>query len=262
MIKLRNWLWLICFILMMQPVAAAPDITAHCAVVMDASTGKVLYEKNAHERAYPASTTKIMTLITALEESDIHDRLSVSAAAAATEGSSLDLRAGEKMREIDMLFGMMLVSGNDAAVAIAEHISGSPGDFAKLMTDKAHLLGAVHTHFANPNGLPDENHYTTAYDLAVIASHGYTNPWFRRIIQTRSYSMPGHQVENTNKLLTQYDGANGVKTGWTESAGRCLVAGAKRNGVQLIAVVLNSEDIWGEAATLLDAGFDQLGKKA
>ncbi len=258
MMKLKYWLWLICLIVMIRPVAAAPIITAHCAIVMDVTTGKILYEKNAHQRAYPASTTKIMTLITALEESDIHDRVVVSDAAANTEGSSLDLKAGENLKELDMLYGMMLVSGNDAAVAIAEHISGSQADFAKLMTAKANLLGAVDTQFANPNGLPDPNHYTTAYDLALIAAHGYTNPWFRRIIQTRTDSIPGHEVENTNKLLRQYKGANGVKTGWTESAGRCLVAGAKRNQVQLIAVVLNSEDIWGEAAALLDDGFAQL----
>ncbi len=255
---LKKWFWLVCFLLMIQPVAAAPAITAQCAVVMDASTGKIIYEKNAHQRAYPASTTKIMTLITALEESDIHDRVVVSDAAATTEGSSLDLKPGETLKELDMLYGMMMVSGNDAAVAVAEHVSRSPADFAQLMTTKAHLLGAVDTNFANPNGLPDADHYTTAYDLAVIAAHGYTNPWFRRIIQTKIYSLPGHRAENTNKLLTLYNGANGVKTGWTEAAGRCLVAGAKRNHVQLIAVVLNSEDIWGEAAALLDDGFAQL----
>jgi D-alanyl-D-alanine carboxypeptidase (penicillin-binding protein 5/6) len=258
MMKLKHWVWLVCLLFMVQPAAAAPAITAHNAIVMDVTTGRILYEKNAHQRAYPASTTKITTLITALEESDIHDKILVSDAAAATEGSSLDLKAGETLNELDMLYGMMLVSGNDAAVAIAEHISGSQADFAKLMTEKAHLWGALDTRFANPNGLPDPNHYTTAYDLAVITVHGYTNPWFRRIIQTRTYSIPGHEVENTNKLLSQYSGANGVKTGWTDSAGRCLVAGAKRNNVQLVAVILNSEDIWGEAAALLDAGFAQL----
>ena len=155
-----------------QAAPGLPDLTAKTAIVIEASTGKVLYEKQADERRYPASTTKIMTLITALEHGNIEDIVTTSATAASTEGSSLWLAPGEKLKMLDMLYGIMLISGNDATVAVAEHISGSVGNFAKLMTEKAHAIGAVNSNFVNTSGLPDPNHYSTARDLARITAYG------------------------------------------------------------------------------------------
>ena len=167
-----------------------PNISAKSAIVIEASTGMILYEKSAETIRYPASTTKIMRLITALEHGNIDDVLSVSANAANTEGSSIYLEVGEKLKMLDMLYGVMLHSGNDATVAVAEHISGSAEKFAQLMTKKAHSIGAVRTHFTNPNGLPDPKHYSTARDLAIITAYGYKNPLFRKIVGTQHKTIP------------------------------------------------------------------------
>lgn len=240
----------------------APDITANAAIVMEASTGKVLYEKNGEERHYPASTTKMMTLILALENGNPDDVVTVSDNAANTEGSSMDLAAGEQMTMRDLLYGIALISGNDATVAVAEHLSGSVDNFARLMTQKAHAIGAVNTNFVNSSGLPDPNHYSTAHDLARIAVYGYKNPAFARIVGCRHevVSRDGWQQDlyNENKILRIYQGGNGVKTGYTIAAGRCLVSGAKRGNLQLIAVVLNSTDMWADSTALLDFGFSQV----
>ncbi len=245
--------------------AAAPfDVTAKSAIVIEAATGKVLYEKNANDRRYPASTTKVMTLITALEEGNVNDVVTASNTAATTEGSSLWLSAGEQLPMLDMMYGMMLVSGNDATVAIAEHISGSVAEFGKLMTQKAHALGALNTHFVNSSGLPDVNHYTTAADMAKITAYGYKLPLFAQIVATKERTMPwqGQQHDrdlfNENRMLWLYDGANGVKTGYTDDAGRCLVSSATRNGVQLITVVFDSEKMWDDSIAMLDYGFTQV----
>ena len=195
----------------------------------------------------------------------MNDIVTVSPQSAATEGSSLSLRAGEQMAMLDMLYGVMLISGNDATVAIAEHIAGSVPAFAKLMTQKAHSIGAVHTNFVNSSGLPDPNHYTTAYDLALITAYGYHNALFRQIVSTKNKYIASSAADvaprdlfNENRMLWLYDGGNGVKTGYTEAAGRCLVSGAKRNGVQLIAVVLDSERIWDDSIALLNDGFSKV----
>ncbi|MHC1761621.1 MAG: D-alanyl-D-alanine carboxypeptidase family protein [Negativicutes bacterium] len=241
-----------------------PNISAKSAIVMEASTGKILYEKNADAIRYPASTTKIMTLIAALEQGNMGDDLSVSANAANTEGSSIYLEAGERLKMLDMLYGVMLHSGNDATVAVAEHISGSTEKFAQLMTNKAHAIGAVHTHFTNPNGLPDPKHYSTARDLAIITAYGYKNPLFRKIVGTQHKTIPWNNkgydrdLYNENKLLWTYNGANGVKTGYTDDAGLCLVSGAARNNVHLIAVVLDADQMWIDSKALLDFGFSKL----
>lgn len=239
-----------------------PNVTAKAAIVMEASTGKVLYEKNGEERHYPASTTKMMTLILALENGNMDDMVTVSDNAANTEGSSMDLVAGEQVKMRDLLYGIALVSGNDATVAVAEHLSGSVDNFAKLMTQKAHAIGAVNTNFVNSSGLPDPNHYSTAHDLALIAAYGYKNPAFAEIVGCRyqAVSREGWRQElcNENKMLRTYEGGNGVKTGYTIAAGRCLVSGAKRGNVQLIAVVLNSPDMWEDSTALLDFGFSQI----
>lgn len=240
------------------------DLTAKAAIVIEASTGKVLYSKNASERRYPASTTKIITLITALEYGKLSDKITASPNAAATEGSSLWLSAGEQLSLNDMLYGIMLVSGNDATVAVAEHIAGSVEGFAKIMTEKAHAIGAVNSNFVNTSGLPDENHYTTAYDLAKITAYGYKNPLFAQIVSTKHKVIPwagkdhDRDLYNENRMLWLYDGANGVKTGYTDAAGRCLVSAANRNGVQIVAVVLDSERMWDDSIKLLDYGFAQL----
>jgi D-alanyl-D-alanine carboxypeptidase (penicillin-binding protein 5/6) len=254
--------------LLPTPVFAAPaplKLSAKSAILMVASTGEVLYEKNAHSQKYPASTTKMMTIITALEDGNLNDMVTTSANAANTEGSSMYLRPEERLRLLDMLYGLALVSGNDAAVAIAEHLDGSIERFAKRMTDKAHAIGAMRTNFRNPSGLPDPRHYSTAYDLARIAAYGYKNPRFAEIVGATHKKIVTSQKQETyyneNKLLNLYDGANGVKTGYTDAAGLCLVSAAKRGNTQLIAVVLDADFMWQDSMALLDYGFNHLGEK-
>jgi len=263
-------IFLLCFIYLIslsQLVFASPNlpnITAKSAILIEASTGKIIYEKNAKQILYPASTTKIMTLITALEQGNLEDVLTVSTNAASTEGSSIYLEAGERLKMLDMLYGVMLLSGNDATVAVAEHISGSTEKFAQLMTNKAHAIGAANTNFTNPNGLPDRNHYTTAQDLAIITAYGYKNPVFRQIVGTQHKIIPWNNkgydrdLYNENKLLWMYNGANGVKTGYTEAAGPCLVSSATRDNIQLIAVILDADQMWDDSKVLLDFGFSKL----
>ena len=241
-----------------------PAVTARSAVVMEATTGKILYSRNMDERRYPASTTKIMTLIVALEEGSLDDMVAASENASHTEGSTIWLEPGEKMRMLDLLYGMMLVSGNDATVAVAEHIAGSVDAFAQRMTAKAHEIGAVNTSFVNSSGLPDERHYTTAHDLALIAAYGYGNPMFEQIVSTKEKQIPWGKndydrvLRNENKMLWLYDGGNGVKTGYTDAAGRCLVSAAKRDGIQLVAVVLDSQYMWNDSIALLNYGFEKI----
>lgn len=245
--------------------AQPPDILAEAAVVMVADDNRVLYDKQAHAIMYPASTTKMTTLITALEQGKPDSIVTVSRRAAQCEGSSLDLTAGDRLTLQEALFGMMLVSGNDAAEAVAETVGGSVAGFVNLMNAEAAKIGATRTHYTNPHGLPDPiNHYTTAYDLGLIAAYGLKNPVFAKIVSTQAYDVhflnkPTLHVTNTNKLLGKYPGANGVKTGVTNDAGDCLVAAAKRGNVELIAVVLNDDERWTDAAKLLDYGFQQLG---
>lgn len=258
---------LLCLLLLPLTISAnnsIPTLTAKSAIIMEAATGKVLYSQNASERRYPASTTKIITLITALEYGNLDDYVIASPNAATTEGSSLWLSPGEQLKLQDMLYGIMLVSGNDATVAVAEHISGSVESFAKLMTEKAHSIGAVNSNFVNTSGLPDEKHYTTAFDLAKITAYGYKNPLFTQIVSTKHKIIPwpgkdhDRDLYNENRMLWLYDGANGVKTGYTDAAGRCLVSAANRNGIQIVAVVLDSERMWDDSIKLLDYGFAQL----
>ena len=244
-----------------------PNITAKSAIIIDATTGKVLYSKNAEEQRFPASTTKMMSLIVALEHGNLDDLVTASKNAASTEGSTLWLTPGEKLKMTDLLYGIMLISGNDATVAVAEHISGSVEKFAKLMTEKAHAIGANDTNFTNSSGLPDPKHVTTAHDLARIAAYGYKNPLFTEIISTKHKVIPwagkdcDRDLYNENRMLWLSEGGNGVKTGYTDAAGRCLVSGAKRNEMQLIAVVLDSETMWEDSIALLNFGFDQVKPK-
>ena len=232
---------------------------------MEAKTGRVLYERNMGDRRFPASTTKIMTLIIALEKGNLDDVVKVGPHAAGTEGSTLWLEEGDEITLRELLYGMMLHSGNDATVAVAEHIAGSVDAFARLMTDKAHEIGAKDTNFVNANGLPDDAHYTTAHDLALIASYGYTLPEFEKIVSTKEITFPWvkddtHRLRNENQMLWLYEGGNGVKTGYTDAAGRCLVSAAKRDGIQLVAVVLDSNWMWNDSILLLDYGFSKIDR--
>ena len=267
--KLRQFTVILVFISLVSSnivfaASSSPVIKAKSAIVIDAMTGKVLYNKNAEEQRYPASTTKIMSLIVALEHGNLNEIVTASNHAANTEGSTLWLTEGEQLTLHDLLYGIMLVSGNDATVAVAEHISGSVEKFAQLMTEKAHAIGAKDTRFTNSSGLPDPNHVTTAHDLARITAYGYKNPMFSEIISTKNKVIPwagkefGRDLYNENRMLWLSEGGNGVKTGYTDLAGRCLVSGAKRNGIQLIAVVLDSDTMWDDSLALLDFGFSQV----
>lgn len=236
-------------------------LSAASAILIDAGSGRVLFESNAYKKMGMASTTKIMTAIVALEKCKMDEVVTVSAHAAATEGSSIWLVAGEHIKMEDLLYGLMLNSGNDAATAIAEHISGDTKKFSELMNEMAGIIGAENTHFTNPHGLADENHYTTAYDLALIARYALQNPTFARIVATKSKTIPkenekwGRILSNHNKMLLNYKGADGVKTGFTKATGRTLVSSATRDGMQIIAVTLNAPDDWADHAAMLDQGF-------
>lgn len=238
------------------------DLKADSAVLMDYTTGQVLFQKNAHTRRAPASTTKILTSIIAIEKGKLQQRMIASHRAARADGSSIYLRAGDTHSLRELLYGILLNSGNDAAVAVAENLAGSETAFARWMTVKATEIGAVDSHFINCSGLPAKDHYSTAYDLAVIARYALRNPVFADIVRTkrkliRRSGNPCEQLlMNHNKLLWRYQFADGVKTGYTLEAGRCLVSSATKNGRRLIVVVLKSKDIYGDSAQLLDYGFE------
>ena len=238
------------------------DGSPRSSILIEAKTGRGLYEQNAHEPLPMASTTKIMTALVALENGDVHDLVTAGKNAFGVPGTSIYLSLGEQLPLLDMLYGLMLASGNDAAVAIAEHIGGSVDGFCKLMNDRAAALGCEDTVFATPHGLPAENHHTTARDLALIAREAMQNPTFREIVSTQRASIPWAEhdydriLNNKNKLLSEYPGAIGVKTGYTKAAGRCLVFAAERDGLELIGVVLNCPDWFQEAEALLDRGFE------
>src|SRR5665648_233457 len=244
-------------------IASGPSVTAASAVVMDVATGDILYGKKADTPLPPASTTKIMTAILGLELGRPDEVVTVSEKAAAVGEASLHLDPGEKILLYELITGALVKSGNDACVAIAEHIAGSEKQFVKLMNTKALALGAQNTHFVNTNGLPLKAHVTTAQDLALMARHGLLLPQFAGITRQKTASI--HFLEpdvfmdlkNTNKLLTNYPWANGVKTGTTTAAGKCLVASATKEGRQLLAVVLNAPDRFGDAQKLLEWGFER-----
>ena len=246
-------------------MAAAPDITADAAIVIDEATGQVLYEKNADKREYPASMTKMMTCILALEKSSPDQLVTVSRYAADVECTRL--YPGYTLRMADILQQMMMISDNGAATAVGEAVGGDEATFAAMMNEKAQAIGAVNTHFVNMNGMPDANHYSTARDMAKIAAYAMHNDAFRQIVGTKAkniyYIAPqGHKTycRNTNELLESYPGCTGIKTGWTSAARGCLSAAAKRGDKELIAVVMHSDDDetrFSEAAALLDYGFEQ-----
>ena len=243
---------------------ALPNVTATSAIVIEASTGHVVYARNPDAPMFPASTTKAMTLLLALESGKIYDTVTVSENAWGTEGSTLWLEPNEKIPLNDLLYGLIMASANDAAVAIAEHCDGSVANFAAHMTQRAAELGATHTNFTNPHGLPDDNHYTTARDLALITMQGFKTPGFEQVCTTTEATFQWIHDKNNktlrteNQLLWTYNGCNGVKTGYTQRAGRCVICAAKRNGIQLISVVLDGMYMWNDSIILLDYGFENI----
>lgn len=238
-----------------------PQVTADAAIVLDVQTGQILYEKNIYQKRPPASTTKIITALIAIENGNLNDMVAVSPKAAQTEESSMELKANEKLTLSDLLYGALLWSSNDACVAIAEHIAGSEEKFVQMMNQKARAMGALNTHFTNTNGLPDENHFSCVNDLAVMSQKALKNSVLAQIVQTRFKLVTSDKnqwpLDNTNRLLWSYVGADGVKTGTTNAAGLCLVSSATRKGRQVISVVLHSDDRYTDAIKLLDYGFNE-----
>ena len=236
---------------------SAKAISAQKAVLMDGNTGRILYEKNADSQSLIASTTKIMTALVVCEQCNVLDRMRIPKEAVGIEGSSIYLQEGEVLTLQDLLYGMMLHSGNDAATALAIYCGGTVEGFAQLMNDKAHSLGMKNSHFVNPHGLDAPEHYSTAKDLAILAREAMKNPIFAATVSAKSVTAGNRALTNHNKLLWRVEGANGVKTGYTKAAGRILVSGAKRNGRQLIAVTINAPDDWNDHAAMLEEGFSR-----
>ena len=236
-------------------------VSAQRAILMDGRTGRILYEKGADERSLIASTTKIMTALIICEQCNVLDRMRVPKEAVGIEGSSMYLREGEVLTLQELLYGLMLSSGNDAAVALAIYCGGTVEGFAQLMNDKARQLGMKDTHFENPNGLDSPGHYSTARDLAVLASYAMENPIFAKTVSAKTVTIGNRSLRNHNKLLWQVEGADGVKTGYTKAAGRILVSSAVRNGRRLICVTINAPNDWNDHALLLNDGFSRYTMK-
>ncbi len=230
-------------------------VSAQKAYVLDVVSGRVLYEKDADSRSLIASTTKIMTALIVCEQCNVLDRMRIPKEAVGIEGSSMYLTVGEVLTVQELLYGLMLSSGNDAAVALAIYCGGTVEGFAQLMNDKARLLGLTGTHFENPNGLDSPNHYSTARDLGILAAYAMDNPIFRQTVSTKSVRVGQRYLSNHNKLLWRVEGADGVKTGFTKAAGRILVSSATRQGRRIIAVTINDGDDWRDHAALLEEGF-------
>ena len=236
--------------------AAPPQISAAGAVLMDGGTGRVLYEKDSHTPRLIASTTKLMTALVALESGHrLEEMVTVAPEWAGVEGSSIYLRPGEEITLEALLYGLLLRSGNDAALAIAGHCGGTVERFVAQMNAKARELGMADTHFANPNALDAEGHHSTAYDMALLARACLENEALAKIAATRSITLGTRTFTNHNKLLWRYEGCVGLKTGYTEHAGRTLVSAARRKGLTLICVTLNAPSDWADHAALFDWGF-------
>ena len=233
--------------------AEAVQLSAAAAILMDADSGEVLYEKDAARRMRIASTTKIMTALVVLEHARLTDTITVTGDHM-VEGSSMYLKPGETVTVEELLYGLMLCSGNDAALALADCCGGLAA-FVAAMNDKAAALGMTDTSFANPNGLDDENHYSTARDMAVLAAYAAQDPTFRRICSTRTATVGGRTMTNHNKLLSQVEGCIGMKTGYTRAAGRTLVSCAEREGRRLVAVTLCDGNDWADHKALYEMGF-------
>src|SRR5699024_10434536 len=238
---------------------ANPKVSANNAILIEQSSGRVLFERKAHEQQPIASITKIMTAIIAIESGELNKTVTVSNRAVNAIGSSIYLEEGEKIKLKDLIYGLMLRSGNDAAVAISEHVGGSMEGFVHLMNQKAQWLGMTNTSFENPHGLDTDNHYSTAYDMAVLMRYAMDNETFRQVTKTKSYKSENrvYAWKNKHKLLTgMYDHINGGKTGFTRIAGRTLVSSALKDDMELIAVTLNGPDDWRDHIGMFEWGFD------
>ncbi len=235
----------------------AEAISAECAILIDAQTGRVLYEKQAEEKSLIASTTKIMTALVICEQTNVLDRVKIPKEAVGIEGSSMYLKEGEVLTVQELLYGLMLQSGNDAAVALAIYCGGTVEGFTELMNDKAHRLGMTQSHFANPNGLDSPGNYSTARDMGILTAYAMQNPIFAQTVSTKTITIGERCLRNHNKLLWQLEGANGVKTGYTKAAGRILISSVTRMGRQLIAVTFNAPDDWQDHKTLIEDGFSR-----
>ncbi len=248
--------------------AEEPAIKAEAAILIDADTGRVLWSKNGEERHFPASMTKMMTALLGISLLPPDANITISENAANTEDTPLHIAKGDVITSEELLRGMMMMSDNGAAVAVAEQIDGSTALFADRMNEKAAEIGMKDTHFANPNGLTDPNHYSTPHDMARLAQYGMKNPVFRDFVRQKelqiSWLSPAGKTilaENTNELLGNYEGITGIKTGWTKAAGGCLAASAERNGVHLIAVVMKSpteDERFADMRQILDYGFQNV----
>ena len=241
------------------PKAAQADaIPSQAAYLLEANSGRVIAAQNENARLPMASTTKIMTALLAIESGRMDEIVTVPDEAAGTEGSSMYLKAGEKLTLRDLVYGLMLRSGTDAAVAIACVLDSGIGAFADRMNARAAELGLKDTHFTNPNGLHDAAHYTSARDLCLLAAAALENPEFSKIARTRYYETSGdtpRTLKNKNRLLWEYEGSAGVKTGYTKAAGKCLVFAAERGGMKFVGVVLNCPTMWKTAVSMLDDAF-------
>lgn len=240
-----------------------PSVSANNAVLMEQSTGNVLYETKAHEKQSVASITKVMTAIIAIESEQMQETATASRRAVYEEGSSIYLEQGEKMTVEDLVYGLMLRSGNDAAITISEEIGGSVEGFVYLMNEKARWLGMTNTHFDNPHGLESDSHYSTAYDMALLMRYALDNEQFRKIANTVTHQADNRSYEwkNKNKLLTQYyEYCIGGKTGFTRKAGRTLLTAANKQDTELIAVTLNAPDDWQDHIGMYEWGFSKQSK--
>jgi D-alanyl-D-alanine carboxypeptidase (penicillin-binding protein 5/6) len=229
-----------------------PPITAEAALVVDLDADQTLYSLRPDATLPPASTVKIMTALVTLQRADLDDVVQVSARAAGTQGSRMGLTQGERLTVEDLLYGLLLPSGNDAAVALAEHVAGDEEAFVGLMNDTAAVLGMQSTHFTSPHGLGDPGETISARDLVSVTKAALAYPLFSEIVATPASDVAGHKLANTNQLLTTLEGADGIKTGTTDEAGECLVASVTRDGHRRLVVLLGSQDRYGEAAAMLN----------
>ncbi len=251
---------LACFLIAVFTVVTpclAVNVSAKSAILYEPSTKTVLFEKESRERRAIASTTKIMTAVVVLENADIEDVVTVPASCVGIEGTSMYLKEGEKLTVSELLFGLLLQSGNDAAEALANFVgNGDTSRFVEMMNEEAKKIGMHDTNFKNPSGLPDEEHYSTAYDMAKLTAFALGMDAFSEIVSTNSKTVAGRTFVNHNKLLRTYDGATGVKTGYTKVAGRCLVGSAEKDGMSLVTVTLSAPDDWNDHRNLFDFGFE------
>ena len=243
---------------------SADDISAECAVLMTAQTGEVIFAKEEHKKHSMASTTKIMTSLLAVESGRLSDEITVTQDMLNVEGTSMGLLGGDSVSLRELVYGMLLPSGNDAAEVTALYLGETKEEFCALMNARAKELGMNDTNFVTPSGLDDENHYSTAYDMALLGREAVKNPEFLRICSSvkasLTYGNPPYErtLHNHNRLLSSYDGALGIKTGFTKKSGRCLVSYAQRNGVGLVAVTLNDGNDWDDHVRMLDYGFSEV----